>query len=424
MKSGRWLELLASEAQIWRLTLISCSILPLIPSLGEVGIVLVLLITAKQKYRQILGYRLNWAIACLALGLILVTCLAQHQVDAWLGLANIVPFLAMLAVYSQRFRQVSQLRQLAWVLILPVIPIVILGWAQLYAQLYLPNFWGWELIPGGNPSGRMASVFMYANILAVYLVMIFCLNLGLWWETYRLRRQQRDNWRLPWLTFCLLLEISGLILTSSRNAWAIACLAVLVFAFYLGWRWLVWLVGAFASIVLWAAFGPNPSRDFWRRYVPEYIWARLSDEMYGDRPLASLRITQWRFTLDLIQQRPWKGWGLRNFSILYKENFQFWLGHPHNLWLMLMAEIGIPLTLLLSSIVASILVQTIVLTKYLLQSERTIILSYLMAFSACVLFNCLDVSLFDLRVNTLAWLLLSSLNGIVYSQKYSSAMVR
>jgi hypothetical protein len=45
--------------------------------------------------------------------------------------------------------------------------------------------------------------------------------------------------------------------------------------------------------------------------------------------------------------------------------------------------------------------------------DRLIIFTYLVAFSSCVLFNLLDVSLFDIRVNLLGWLLLSAIAGIV-----------
>lgn len=395
----------------WRLTLISCLILPIIPALGLVGIIIVLLITAKQKYQQIKNNYLNWLIGLLSIGLMINSCFAFHPQSAWLGLANLLPFLAIVAVYSQIFVHISQLRQLAWVLIVPVIPIVILGWLQLLWEIQLPNLLGWELVAGGNPSGRMASVFMYANILAVYLLIVFCLNLGLWLETYQSQKHSNKSWQLPYLSLCLLMEISGLILTSSRNAWGIALLISTVVIFYLGWRWLVWLGMSILSIILWAAFGPNPGRQFFRNYVPEYIWARLSDEMYSDRPRETLRLTQWEFSWDLVQQRPWLGWGLRNFTILYQDKMDIWLGHPHNLFLMLMAEIGIPLTLILSLIVGIILASAIFTLKHL-QSGRTIVLSYLIAFIACTLFNLFDVSLFDLRVNLLTWLLLSAINGI------------
>jgi O-antigen ligase len=394
--------------KIWQLTLLSVLILPLIPALGEIGLLLVLATTIGQRYQAIINSPLNWAIAFLGLGFLFSTCFAVNPQDSLLGLANLIPFLLLLAVFKEIFTNISQLRQLAWVLILPSLLIVILGWAQLFLGLKIPFLLGWELVPYGNPNGRMASVFMYANILAMYLLIVFSLTWGLWLESYL----QGSKKELTLLSLYLLVQISGLFLTSSRNAWGIACVLILIFAFCLGWRTLVWLGLGIVSIIAWAAWGPEPGRGFLRNYLPSYIWARLSDEMYSDRPVAILRQTQWQFTWKLIQQRPWVGWGLRSFSTLYKQHMDVWLGHPHNLYLMLMAETGIPLTLALASLVGVILAKAIWLFRRI-QTGKIILLSYLIAFSSCILFNLFDVTLFDLRVNTLSWLILSAIAGIV-----------
>ncbi|TVQ49391.1 MAG: O-antigen ligase family protein [Gloeocapsa sp. DLM2.Bin57] len=410
--------MLGTSLNIWRLTLLSVLILPLIPSLGEIGLVIVLFILSWQRYRVILTYPLNWGIALVTVGLIISAYFSTNPGEAGLGLANFLPFLAILAVFPQLFSKISQLRQLAWVLILPSLPIVILGWGQLYGGWSLPNLLGWELVANGNPTDRMASVFIYANFLAIYLLMIFFFTLGLWLENYRLGHKKV----LIWLTIYLLVQISGLILTSSRNAWGIALIGGLVFAFYLGWRWLVWLVLGMTSVVTWASIGPEPGREFWRNYVPRYFWGRLSDEMYSDRPIATLRQTQWQFSWELVKQRPWVGWGLRNFTILYQEQMEVWLGHPHNLYLMLMAETGIPVTLSLIILVGWILTQAVLILPYL-GAEKIIFLTYIIAFSACILFNCFDVSLFDLRVNTLSWLILAAIAGLVQNYRKKTDVI-
>jgi O-antigen ligase len=401
--------MLGISLNLWRLTLLSVLILPLIPSLGEIGLVIVLVTVSWQRKQAILNYPLNWGIALVALGLIISACFAANVQEALLGLANFLPFLAIVAVFGQLFTDFKRLRQLAWVLILPSLPIVLLGWGQLYGGWSLPNLLGWELVAQGNPTGRMASVFIYANFLAIYLLLVFCFTLGLWLENYRQFHQKKA---LICLSVYLLVQISGLILTSSRNAWAIALVGGLVFAFYLGWRWLVWFVLGMLSVTLWASYGPEPGRKFWRNYIPRYIWGRLSDEMYSDRPIATLRKTQWQFSWELVQQRPWWGWGLRNFTILYKDQMDVWLGHPHNLYLMLMAETGIPVTVSIMLLVGWILTQAVLILPHL-REEKIIFLTYLIAFSACIIFNCFDVSLFDLRVNTLSWFILAAIAGTV-----------
>jgi O-antigen ligase len=143
--------------------------------------------------------------------------------------------------------------------------------------------------------------------------------------------------------------------------------------------------------------------------------------MYPDRPVALLRTTQWQFAWSMTQQRPWTGWGLRNFTPLYEAQMKVWLGHPHSLLLMLTAETGIPATIFFCSLVGWVMVQAVILlakTRLISSLQnRLILFSYLVAFGACTLFNMVDVSIFDLRVNTLGWLLLAAICGVVYQKK-------
>jgi O-antigen ligase len=215
-----------------------------------------------------------------------------------------------------------------------------------------------------------------------------------------------------------------LILTNSRNAWAIAIFACLAFAVYQGWRWLLAGVAAIAGSILLAAFGPSPIQLWLRQIVPAFFWARLTDQMYPDRPVALLRTTQWQSAWNWTLQRPWTGWGLRNFTPLYQEYMHIWLGHPHNFLLMLTVETGIPAAIFFCGWTFWIIIQGIQLLRkwpfiagldrQQITQDKLIFFSFLVAFCACVVFNTVDVSLFDLRLNTLGWLLLSAICGVVH----------
>ena len=112
-------------------------------------------------------------------------------------------------------------------------------------------------------------------------------------------------------------------------------------AYIVGWRWIFLVLIAIAGSIGWATWGPITGRDSIREIVPSLFWSRLSDDAF-ERPIETLRSTQWQFAAEMIGHRPWFGWGLRNFTPLYKGHMGLWLGHPHNLFLMLLAEIGIP----------------------------------------------------------------------------------
>ncbi|MGF1488519.1 MAG: O-antigen ligase family protein [Prochloraceae cyanobacterium] len=433
----------------WNCIIFSLVTLPLFPVFAGIGLVISLIIIFKQKYREIIANKFNWGLAILAIWLIVTSCFAVRPGDAFLGLANFLPFLALLASFPTLFQKPSQLRQIAASIAIPSLIVVILGIGQLFLGWQIPKlFFGLELVANGNPPGRMSSVLMYANILALYLSIAFILTMGLWIDTYRrLKRldKQEDteiarcgdgkntSWRrkekerktrekrksvLWFLSIVIIADSVGLILTSSRNAWAIAFFAFMAFAVYLGWRWLVLLVSLGISQVLIASFGPSPIKELSRKIVPEYFWARLSDEMYPDRPIATLRSTQWQFSLNLTQQDPLTGWGLRSFTPLYEEKMGIWMGHPHNLYLMLSAEIGIFGILLFFGLIAWIFLRAIILlnvrsqAKIKKQRDRLILFTYLVAFSSCIFFNIFDVSIFDWRVNVLGWILLAAILGV------------
>ncbi|AFY32893.1 O-antigen ligase [Calothrix sp. PCC 7507] len=418
----------------WQCTQLGLLVFPLSPFLGAVGIVLASLLTWLRQYRTITRRPWNWGFALLSLLLIVSAGFAYDKTVAFVGLFNFLPFFFIFAGLSSLIQTIAQLRQLTWILVIGSVPVIILGMGQLFLgwNLDLKFLWivlEWTIAPGGNPPGRMAAILMHANTLAAYLAIVFILGLGLWLEKFReleFRSQNsgvRSDFSTPpfiFLTIALIANFIALIFTNSRNGWAIAIFACLAYALYQGWRILVGGVVGIVTSILLAAFAPSPIAIFFRRFVPAFFWARLNDDMYPDRPVALMRKTQWEFAWSLTQQHPWTGWGLRNFTALYQAKMQISLGHPHNLFLMLSAETGLPITLLFCGLLIWILITGVQLLRqpnYLDQEHRLIFFSYLLVFVGWVLFNTVDVTLFDFRLNTLFWVILSAICGVVYDHK-------
>ncbi|YAF96698.1 MAG: O-antigen ligase family protein [Nodularia sp. CChRGM 3473] len=423
----------------WNFAQIGLLIFPLSPFVGFVSICLAVLVTWLRQYRTIIHRPLNWGFALLSVLLMISAGFASQKTDAFLGLFNLLPFFLIFVGLSTLIQTTAQLRHIAWILVIGSVPVVLMGFGQM--------FWGWTfqlqvlwilldlaIAPGGNPPGRMAAIFMHANIFAAYLAITFTLGLGLWLEQWRWRREagrQIDNYslcrRLPFLflTVSVITSFIALILTDSRNGWAIAVVACLAYALYQGWYMLVGsVVGVVTSVIL-AAFAPSPVAQTFRRFVPAYFWARLNDQMYPDRPVALMRKTQWEFAWSLTQQQPWTGWGLRSFTALYKAKMQIDLGHPHNLFLMLSAETGLPSTLLFCGLLGWIWIagcQLLGKSNYIAKEDRLIFFSYVVVVLVWALFNTVDVTLFDFRLNTLSWLLLSALWGVIYHQKNAESV--
>ena len=83
------------------------------------------------------------------------------------------------------------------------------------------------------------------------------------------------------LTFAVILNFTGLILTNSRNAWVIAIVACLAYAFYQGWRLIVAFVIGIATSILVAAFAPSPIAELFRKI--DILILNHGINVHGDR---------------------------------------------------------------------------------------------------------------------------------------------
>ena len=405
----------------WNVIQIGLFLLPFSAFLGCVALLVTSLDIWRRQHKSLIRQPLSLGFLLLGAWLLVTACFAFNRENAFLGLFNFLPFFIVFLALSVLIQTPTQLRRIAWILVCTSVPVTLIGLGQLYLNWGgNPSLlWGlieWTIPPSGNPPGRMASVFTYANVLASYFVVVFVLGLGLWVESSK----QTRHWYF--LGSVVLIDTIALILTNSRNAWAIALLVCLAFALYQGWRWIVGIVAATAGVMLGAAFAPLPFQTLFRLVVPAFFWARLNDQMYGDRPVAQLRSTQWKFAWSLTQQRPLTGWGLRNFTQLYDAQMHYWLGHPHNLLLMMSAEAGIPAALLLYGLVGWVMAQGMLALRSM-DDDRLIYFTFLMAFSACALFSFLDITLFDARINTIGWVLLAGIWGVVDRRLGRTSMV-
>ena len=382
------------------------------------GIIIILFISYKiwrENYQQIIKSYLTKSLFLSTLLLIISSLLANNSGEAWLGVPHFLPFFFVFLALKTLITDYEHL----YFIILPIIfnslLVIFFGVAEVefgwVSSDLLYKILGWQLTGAGDPVGRFASVFPYANLAALYLVIVIILAIALLIE----RRKKKLFKAIDlFLIITIILNGSCLVLTSSRNAWIICFLSLIVFSIYWGWYWILQLLTLGAILISGASFGNFPGQDLLRKIVPGFLWQRFSDQAYPDRPLATLRVTQWNFCIDLIRERPFWGWGLRNFSPLYEEKMATYLGHPHNFFLMLGAEAGLINLLVLSLIIGWILsrgcLAFIVLKND--NSQPIIFFSFLMIMGAYILYNLVDVNLFDLRLNTIAWIVLASISGI------------
>ena len=415
----------------WQVTQLSLILLPFSPLLGGVTLFVNSVVLWTKYANQLVQRLANQVLLLLGAWMIIIALFADRKDFSLPGLFNFLPFFIACIAQSFLFQDGRQLRQLARLIIIPSLPIAILAVAQLWFGLTfnwkILSIGGgdglildWVLHPQGEPAGRASSLFYYATILASYLVITFTLTLGLWIEAIVQSPKSEESPKRGFfhsrlgLGFVLVINGLALVLTQSRNAWGVAVGEVAVFAFVMGHRWVVAAISAGVVAVLEAAYAPPPLNLWFRMIVPRAIWARINDEMFANRPPALMRVNQWKFTIDLIHRRPLTGWGLRNFTPLYESAHHIYLGHPHNLPLMLASEMGIPATLIFYTLIGTVLAQSILHIRSRSGDEPEVRsrLMILLAFLGCTAFSFFDVPIFDSRINLFGWMLLSALWGL------------
>ncbi|MEM1369862.1 MAG: O-antigen ligase family protein [Cyanobacteria bacterium P01_H01_bin.15] len=401
----------------WNCAQVGVALLVLWPAVGAGILVLLTLWLWEKQVRVLLQDPWLWGWLGLGIWLLVSSSWAAFPNEAILGAANFLPFWLLFAAISGLVNRPEQWQRLAWLVVSSALPVVIFALLGL-AGLETPDWWssilGWGLVPGGEPAGRLSGVFIYANFLGMYLLIVGNLAIALLVAGCR-GHSSLARGKIGFLGVTVGFIGLGILLTDSRNAWGIAFLTGLAWIVYLGWRWLALASLSAAAAVAWASFGPMAGQGIIRQIIPRFLWGRLADHDFPERADATLRVNLWDFALTKIQERPLQGWGLRNFTPLYLEKTDVWMGHPHNLYLMLAMESGLIAVMVFIALIGIALFKA--MRRWRVWQEQNpqtgaIILGYLLAFASCLLFNLLDVTIFDLRVNTLTWIVFGVLLSV------------
>ncbi len=329
---------------------------------------------------------------------------------AWVGLGNWLPFFWAFWGYQPYLGEAPARRRVALMLVAGTVPVILTGLGQLW--------WGWRgpfqvlggliiwhLHPGGNPEGRLAGLFDYANIAGAWLALIWPLLLAA-----LLQRGLRPWARAVVLAMAVSL-VAAVFLTDSRNAWGALLLALPLVTGPVSWPWLLPLLGVAVLVVSLASVPGLPPllQVPARQLVPESIWARLSDLQYGaERPLAITRLAQWGTAVQLIGERPWLGWGAAAFSLIYPQRTGHWHGHPHNLPLDLALSHGLPVAVLVVGLVLWLMGRGL---RGGMVRGPLFDRAWFAAVLVLVTMHATDMPYFDSRINIAGWVLLSGLRA-------------
>jgi O-antigen ligase len=325
---------------------------------------------------------------------------------AWVGLANWLPFFWAFWGFQPYLSTPAARRRAGLMLVAGTVPVILTGLGQLW--------WGWQgpfqalggmviwhLRAGGNPPGRLAGLFDYANIAGSWLVLVWPLLLA------ALLQPGLVRWRRAVVLLLAVSLVTAVFLTDSRNAWGALVLALPLVCGPRSWRWLlpglavVLLLVAAASVAWVPELLQAPARSL----VPEAIWGRLSDLHFaGQRPLAITRLAQWQVALTLVAERPWLGWGAAAFSLIYPLRTGHWHGHPHNLPIDLAVSHGAPVALLLVGLVLGLLLLSL---RPALLRGRLADRAWWTSLVVLATLHATDMPFYDSRINVAGWVLLA-----------------
>ena len=331
---------------------------------------------------------------------------------AWVGLANWLPFFWAFWGFQPYLSTPESRRRVGWMLVAGTVPVVVTGLGQLWLGWSGPfqALGGaiiWHLKPGGNPAGRLAGLFDYANIAGSWLALAWPFTLA------ALLHPRLDRLGRTVMVAMAATVVTAVLLTDSRNAWGALVLSLPLVIGASSWGWLLPLLAVVLGTISVATLPgvPEALQHPARQLVPEAIWGRLSDLQYSShRPLAITRLAQWKTALGLIAERPWLGWGAAAFSLIYPLRTGHWHGHPHNLPIDLALSHGVPVALLVVGLVLVLLLRS---------AQRGMVAG--MVFdrawwtSALVLvtLHATDIPMYDSRINVAGWILLAGLRSFL-----------
>lgn len=451
-------------SQFWhRLFRISLFTLPYIYYVSFVGILGCMVYLLKTCRKTALN---PYARTCLLIMSGLMICssfTAFNKGESFLQLANFLPYFLLFSVLPYLMQGVDKLEKIAAGFIIASIPINIISlFEYVLKSPHMPMPWRkWPLVAwvrSAPHKGRAMVMFDHPNALASYLVLMLGLGLGLI-LLQSLQRHQAEEvpsaapdalssklqsgrgdltplnpgkllsslvsvLASPSLPPSMLytgtyLNLVGIFCSGSRNGVIVATsqliMFIALFAFFVKANRRVVLTGIFGLVAIVAG---SAFIGIGGRFLSLTSWAN------------DPRVGVWRIALDLIHERPWLGWGLGNYKLLYPArsvdpDYPF-IFHPHNFWLLIATEGGLLLAVVMTLLVGYICFRAMrrLLLRQLTASEGAILIGYLFAFWGCIAFAMLDVTFYDARINVANWVVLAGIYSLVeYSQGISSAAV-
>lgn len=251
----------------------------------------------------------------------------------------------------------------------------------------------------------------FMNLGALLAIGILVGLLIVWWtwlrnnsDTALNRRRTPPNWRFFWLTLIVTIitgiMVLALIFSWSRGAWLGFASGLAVLLLFLPRKRIhgLWLVGAIVGLVLLAhGMGALPAAvsDRLTSFSEDFAAGDVRGEDINDENYSIIeRQAHWQAGFDMLRDNILWGVGFGNYGEAYADyaliNWPDALGHAHNYYINLLAEVGVLGLVLYLVFWAAVLLQTIRLLGVLPWPDRGIALGLLAVWVALAAHHLVD----------------------------------
>ena len=333
----------------------------------------------------------------------------------WLDLFNWLPFIWLFWAFQPYLTTLKQRILSMKTIICGSIPILISGFLQVWGKVYGPmetlnGLIIWYQRPLSEQLG-LSGLFNNQNYAAAWLSFIlpFCI------VSFITKERSYQKSILLAINFFVLI---ALVLTSSRVAFINMILTfpilfgIKIFIWYL--PFILFLIIFFLLIILYVDI--PVINNIFSEIIPERLLFRLESIKFSQWN-SILRFNIWILTGFLILKKPIFGYGANTFPILFRDSYQRWQGHTHNIFLELCQVYGIPIGLIILISIITLIRNSLKkipiygevknLQKKDLYFER----AWFGAFILLIISNSVDVTYYDSRISIAIWILLSGIRA-------------
>ena len=334
---------------------------------------------------------------------------------AWLNLFNWIPVFFLYWNFQLYLSNNNQRINFSKALLSGCFPVIL----SFILQKYFKFFGPFETLNGSivwfQKTGQngFSGLFSNPNYAGIWLALVLPFSLFL------LQKSKIKISKFLILLFCISISY-GIFLTSSRNAFL--GLFITIFILY-GFRKFVFIlllsISTFLTcdLILFLVNGKTILKDY------------LSSNSLIEKVVnfnASPRIEIWQSALSRIKERPIQGWGPSTFPLLHKEyNKAFFVpkeiidaGHSHNMPLELAHNFGIPLAILLISIIFFLLFKSFKSIYFEYKPYDNFLLNKAWLASTLIIFisHLTDITYYDGKISILIGTLFAGLKCISNKQ--------